>query len=167
MESDSASGDEKSESDMTSQFGSLDINMSTEDNSLWCADMQLLIEMLPPVIETLKRHNQLQTYIKWCELLKDGEFPLDNICYIWGRHVWFRLLVSGRRVTFHFTRKRFCFLWSIIFSPFISINICNTQAIVGSDCYRFVPWAAIGIEFCSEANSSRLMIKFPLSILYV
>ena len=29
------------------------------------------------------------------------------------------------------------------------------------------PWAAIGIEFCSEANSSRLMIKFPLSILYV
>ena len=34
MESDSASGDEKSESDMTSQFGSLDINMSTEDNSL-------------------------------------------------------------------------------------------------------------------------------------
>ena len=39
------------------------------------------------------------------------------------------------------------FLWCISFFPFRSINICDTQAIVGSDCYRFVPWAAIGIEF--------------------
>jgi len=65
----------------------LDINESiddTDDNDddSMDHDMKSLIEMLPSVLETLKIHNQLSTYMKWCKLLKEGKFPLDNICYM-------------------------------------------------------------------------------------
>ena len=85
MESDS--GDEKEQSVMAFQLESLDINESiddTDDNDddSMDHDMKSLIEMLPSVLETLKIHNQLSTYMKWCKLLKEGTFPLDNICYM-------------------------------------------------------------------------------------
>ena len=41
-----------------------------------------LFNMLPSVIENLRKADQLEIYYKFCNLISKGEFPLRNICYL-------------------------------------------------------------------------------------
>ena len=45
-------------------------------------DLKYLVTILPDVIDKLKEHGQVDIYKKWCTLVKDDTFPLDNICYL-------------------------------------------------------------------------------------
>jgi hypothetical protein len=42
------------------------------------------VTILPDVIDKLKEHGQVEIYKKWCTLVKDDTFLLDNICYFEG-----------------------------------------------------------------------------------
>lgn len=79
--SESSSEDEICEQDMDFQFENLDINLDKEENDI-SEDLELLVKLMPAVVKSLKEHNQLSTYVKWCKLIKDGRFPLNNICYM-------------------------------------------------------------------------------------
>ena len=55
---------------------------SQEDNPMPLSEFDELHFLLPAVIRTLKSAGQLDTYIKFNELLAGNRQPLDNICYL-------------------------------------------------------------------------------------
>jgi hypothetical protein len=45
-------------------------------------DIETLTNLLPSVVETLKRKGKLETWIKFNKLLSTDSFPLDNIAFL-------------------------------------------------------------------------------------
>ena len=42
-----------------------------------------LKEIMPAVLEHLRENGHLQSYTKWCHLIAENKFPLDNIiCFL-------------------------------------------------------------------------------------
>jgi len=53
---------------------SVDINTNT--------DLETLTNLLPSVVETLKRKGKIETWIRFNHLLSTDSFPLDNIAFL-------------------------------------------------------------------------------------
>ena len=45
-------------------------------------NFEQLSDLLPAVLQTLQEESQLETYMKFNNLLASKEFPTKNICYL-------------------------------------------------------------------------------------
>ena len=65
--------------------------------------------ILPDVIDKLKEHGQVEIYKKWCTLVKDDTFPLDNICYLLFLDLvtWFDQPITSKMRYFRSETKKF------------------------------------------------------------
>ena len=45
-------------------------------------NFEQLTDLLPAVLQTLQEEGQLETYMKFSNLLSSQEFPTKNICYL-------------------------------------------------------------------------------------
>ena len=45
-------------------------------------EREILIKLIPSVVETMKNHGQLETWIQFNQLLSTQSFPMDNIAFL-------------------------------------------------------------------------------------
>lgn len=61
------------------------------DSEVKVNDIDEIYNAIPAVIQTLKEYDQLELYRKWCCLVAENKFPMENICYLFFLDVveWF------------------------------------------------------------------------------
>ena len=58
----------------------MDIGAPIYDDITDNFDIQELIQLMPVVAEKLRQCGYLDTYSKWCHMMSDDTFPVENIC---------------------------------------------------------------------------------------
>ena len=58
------------------------IHDSDDEESSHSEDMVELKEIMPAVLEHLRENGHLQSYTKWCHLIAENKFLMDNICFL-------------------------------------------------------------------------------------
>ena len=71
----------QSKKSLSEMLDQMEIARESEDDDD-SNDLKYLVTILPDVIDKLKEHGQVEIYKKWCTLVKDDTFLLDNICYL-------------------------------------------------------------------------------------
>ena len=59
----------------------MDIGAPINDDITDDSDIQELIQLMPVVAEKLRQCRYLDTYSKWCHMMSDDTFPVENICF--------------------------------------------------------------------------------------
>jgi hypothetical protein len=90
----------------------MDMNMCSEEENDRKEDTDMtenILKRLPSVVEKLKEHGQLDMYLKWCALVADDKFHMENIAYLLFLDViqWFSETSSSQMRYFQTETKHF------------------------------------------------------------
>jgi hypothetical protein len=79
----------RTDTEITIDNSGMDLNVTAENKISSAVDD--LSYLLPSVLDSLESAGQLETYMKFNQLLAEKTFPLDNICYLLFRDLvqWF------------------------------------------------------------------------------
>ena len=59
----------------------MDIGSPITDDIAYDSSIQELIQLVPVVAEKLRQSGCLDTYSKWCHMMSEDRFPIENICF--------------------------------------------------------------------------------------